>query len=122
MILFQDVLVLEKNMVAFGAAREIQRKFRKWIWWPELAGNGQKPPEVNSGLVLCWVAVRHGGGTAAGLGRWGQSRPDHYRREDRTGWSGEPPVADASGVGCVRWAAVRTKGRGAVRSPPACVL
>ena len=55
MILFRDVLGLEKNMVAFGATREIQRKFRKWIWWPELAGNDEKPPCVNS--VVCVFVV-----------------------------------------------------------------
>ena len=62
-ILFWDVLVLEKNMVAFGATREIQRKFRKWIWWPELAGNDKKLTLVNSVVCVClWCfAVRSGG-------------------------------------------------------------
>ena len=50
MILFRDVSGLEKNMVAFGATREIQRK---WIWWPELAGNDKKPPLVNSVVCVC---------------------------------------------------------------------
>ncbi len=44
-ILFRDVLAIKKNMGAFGKTRGIQRKSQKPDWWPELAGNDQKPPE-----------------------------------------------------------------------------
>ena len=51
--LFRDVLPVEKNMVVFGTMRGIQRNSRKWIWWPELAGNDKKLPLVNSVVCVC---------------------------------------------------------------------
>ena len=81
MILFRDVLVLEKNMVAFGATREIQRKFRKWIWWLELAGNDKKPPHVNSIVCVCLRCFRREWRQPAA----GRRRREAGRRLERTG-------------------------------------
>ncbi len=84
--------MLEKNMVAFGATREIQRKFRKWIWWPELAGNDKKPPHVNSVVCVCLCCFRRGWRQPAA----GRRRKEAGRRLERTGhvWEAMVVVVD----------------------------